>query len=131
MHLSVAVLFAVLSVGCAANRLQIHTHCQRKDCEEGCGWCSHPVGTLYTANGAFSVDGSDGCKDTGVPHISEFCVNWSQERAHFEVAGERARRCLVKQSVEPYDCGEDAHCDVSEWLEQECQSLDTLEKMRD
>lgn len=73
--------------------------------------------------GKYWVNAEDGYRGTGVPAITDFCVDWHNIRGRFKFNGQ-ARRCFKKiDKGEYYQCGRgppDHQCWRDVWPEVPC-----------
>ncbi|KAH8732358.1 hypothetical protein GQ44DRAFT_697504 [Phaeosphaeriaceae sp. PMI808] len=53
-------------------------------------------GVWYTDQGNYWVNANEGCRTPGVPHMTEFCVDWGNKRGHFKFSGQ-GKRCFVQR----------------------------------
>jgi len=60
---------------------------------------------FHTDFGVYEVDAHDGCRGTGVPGMTEFCVDWPRGRGHFKYSHQDFKRCFVRQSEEYFTDG--------------------------
>lgn len=77
---------------------------------------------FHTDFGRYWVDAKEGCRGTGVPGMTEFCVDWGHTRGHFKFDHQDFRRCFQKNDKgEYYDCGSpDRQCWRDTWPEVRC-----------
>ncbi|KAK4104513.1 hypothetical protein N658DRAFT_504132 [Parathielavia hyrcaniae] len=63
-----------------------------------CGASSRPYSHFHTDFGSYYYGrfSYGGCHSTGVPGMTEFCIDWDRGRAHFKFGHQNSKRCLVK-----------------------------------
>ena len=107
---------AALAGNCAADSLAAYEDCVYL-------LCNAFSAVWYTDHGGFHVDATNGCRDTGIPGMTEFCVDWGQWRGHFRFDGQPDKRCFRQTATQDVDCGDAAfelHCTFSTWFETPC-----------
>jgi hypothetical protein len=101
--LLLATLTAVHLPSAAADWLETTWRC------DWLGMCGYsPNGARYTHFhtdfGSYEVDATEGCRGTGVPGMTEFCMDWTNTRGHFRFSGQN-RRCIKKNPAgDRYNC---------------------------
>ncbi|KAK4122112.1 hypothetical protein N657DRAFT_646771 [Parathielavia appendiculata] len=93
MQLPKLVALALLAATTAADYVDVTTICNSWG-----GGCSS-YGIWHTAYGRFDVDFNEGCRDPDVPSLNWMCIDWPNQRAHFNFDGQ-PKRCLVKMTEE-------------------------------
>jgi hypothetical protein len=61
-----------------------------------CGPINTPYSHFHTDFGSYKVTPHSGCHSTGVPGMTEFCIDWDNSRAHFKFSHQNFKRCLRK-----------------------------------
>lgn len=82
--------------------------------------CNHS-GTFVVEGGSYDVV-ADGCQATGIPGMIDFCVDWGNDRAHFQFDGQ-GRRCMRLETIEFVGCSGDfasATCTTETFEETPC-----------
>src|SRR5690242_1143399 len=92
MQLQALILAGLaLATGAAADRILTTRRCRAT------GGCTTDSGEWYNNNGGrFGVNANEGCRNPGVPGIYNVCMDWGNNRAHFDATGQN-KRCLRKQ----------------------------------
>jgi hypothetical protein len=114
-----AGLAALATATCAlADGMAVFTYCASFNI-----WCTSVSGVFTTDYGSYRVDANEGCRGTGVPGMTEFCVDWGNSRGHFRFGGQ-ARRCMSKKHTMNIDgygqCPTGSTCNLSAWEEVRC-----------
>ncbi|KAM5350622.1 hypothetical protein ACJ41O_007127 [Fusarium nematophilum] len=113
MRLDMTLLVAALASTCTADSMTVYSKC-------GPTSCIHREALFFTSVGTYSVNASDGCRKTKVPGMTDFCVDWKRNRAHFKFSHQSSKRCLIMRSKDPYGCSSYDHCYKAEWKEVSC-----------
>ncbi|KAH7188053.1 uncharacterized protein B0J16DRAFT_370073 [Fusarium flagelliforme] len=112
MRFDTTALFALLATTCAADSMTVNTRCTATNCNK-------KDARFFTDAGSYAVSGEDGCRGTGVPGMTDFCIDWSRGRGHFKYSHQSSKRCMLMRSEVVYGC--DWHqCRRSEWAEVPC-----------
>ncbi|OBS22853.1 hypothetical protein FPOA_09176 [Fusarium poae] len=102
-----------MATSVVADRLEVRTNCLF-------GGCDSKEGTFFTDFASYSVDASAGCRGTGVPGMTEFCMDWPNKRAHFKFSHQSNKRCLRMDTDEKISCSGGWDCFRSTWKEVGC-----------
>lgn len=87
-------LLATLAVSVVADQLVVSDSCPTTaDREPG---CKYRNAAFITDFGSYAVDGRCGCKTTTVPSMTELCIDWANNRAHFKFNHQESKRCLSR-----------------------------------
>ncbi|KAK2022141.1 hypothetical protein LX32DRAFT_603388 [Colletotrichum zoysiae] len=113
MRFYITALIASLATISMADTMTVFTECGPF------GLCDSKNAIFYTASGTYNVDANKGCRGTGVPGMTEFCVDWDRFRGHFKFSHQAKKRCLVMRSRASQACPA-YRCDKSEWEEVGC-----------
>ncbi|OAQ96087.1 hypothetical protein LLEC1_04818 [Akanthomyces lecanii] len=98
MHFpTAAAVLSALSAVCSADWLEVYQRCRALDKCEGLGY-------FHTDYGEYEVNANDGCHRTSKPAMTQFCIDWSQGRAHFKFAGQPSKRCMIHTRTEDWNC---------------------------
>jgi hypothetical protein len=110
---SLTILATLLAVkGAAADRLEVMTTC-------GIFGCNSASGSFITDFGRYYIDANEGCyRAHSVPHLEEFCIDWTNRRAHFRFGGQ-GKRCMRQVREVPFYCGSE-ECWNTYWDEVPC-----------
>lgn len=116
MRLSISSLIAGLTLAttAAADSMYLQTYCFTLACTSN--------GYFITAFGRYDVDGDNGCRQTSVPGMIEFCIDEKRERMHFKFQGQE-KRCMKVFDSEWALCSDDnkfATCSSTSWDEVPC-----------
>jgi hypothetical protein len=117
MYLRTLALLCALASTCAADSMAVYSRCTFDQV-----WsCSSDKAIFYTDFGAYNIDANGGCRGTGVPSMVDFCVDWSQSRAHFRYSHQSFKRCLVQTgTLVPNFCTDGARCSLIVFEEGGC-----------
>lgn len=63
------------------------------------------TGTFVTDYGRYTVNANEGCRSTSVPGMTDFCIDWGNQRGHFKFSHQNYKRCLVVTKTEYVECG--------------------------
>ncbi|KAM5346128.1 hypothetical protein ACJ41O_009133 [Fusarium nematophilum] len=112
MRFELTALLATLATTCAADRLVVYTFCNSN-------WhCNSKDATFFTDFGSYPIDANEGCRKPYVPAMTELCMDWNRQRAHFRYEGQ-GKRCLRRGEMTEYGCSSYA-CQKTEWYEVSC-----------
>ncbi|KAK4031803.1 hypothetical protein C8A01DRAFT_21038 [Parachaetomium inaequale] len=84
--------------------------------------CTYSV-YFTTDFGTYSFSGSDGCRSTPVPGMTEFCIDEANDRAHFRFSHQSDKRCMRVYDSEWQTCSDDfqfATCAKEYYQEVQC-----------
>ncbi|KXX75775.1 hypothetical protein MMYC01_207442 [Madurella mycetomatis] len=83
------------------------------------GACNSFNALWHSAYDNFWVNANEGCRDPSHPDMTELCMDWGNQRAHFYFAGQ-GKRCLrLFSSVGIGQCY-GAPCTIQRWHEVTC-----------
>jgi hypothetical protein len=86
----------------------------------------HQPGIWYTDYGAFNIDSREGCRQTKVPGMVEWCIDHAAARGHFRFDHQRHRRCFMKKkAIDTCDLGP-RECSFEYWEELACTWIHAL-----
>ncbi|KAF4452209.1 hypothetical protein F53441_4949 [Fusarium austroafricanum] len=111
MRFDITALLMALTMTASADRMEVFTECGGWTCMSYNAW-------FYTDYGTYKVNAEKGCRDTSVPAMVEFCVDWDNRRSHFRFSGQ-GKRCLIQDSESAYGCNANA-CYKTTWKEIPC-----------
>ncbi|KAK1984176.1 hypothetical protein LZ30DRAFT_586804 [Colletotrichum cereale] len=114
MRFGIAIPVAALATTSTADRMTVFTECGPFDI------CDNKNAMFYTDDGTYKVNANKGCRDTGVPGMTEMCVDWDKFRGHFKFSHQANKRCLLMRERATYSCPA-YRCDRSEWEEVRCR----------
>lgn len=107
------VLTSALSTLSAAEGMEVWRKCGglNSKCES--------LGYFKTSSGEYEVNAEDGCRSIPVPNMIVLCVDFYNQRAHFQYAGESPKRCMWVTFSETYECSS-THCERFLFQEIDC-----------
>jgi hypothetical protein len=109
----IAMLFGT----CTADKMWVHTTCPIF------GSCDSSRALFYTDYGVYLVNANEGCRGTNVPGMIDFCMDWGNQRGHFQFSHQDFKRCLRHASSDDYSCSDGmwvVRCSDTWWDEVPC-----------
>lgn len=126
MRISLAATVAALAATCTAEFIDVIETC-KAGTNENCpsnGWFN---GYYSGRPKVIQFNAADGCKSQsqiGSVGLSELCMDWARQRAHFRYHRENDKRCLHmeyrRSHKEAGPCNSGSKCFKSYWKEIKC-----------
>ncbi|KAK2008151.1 hypothetical protein LZ32DRAFT_28590 [Colletotrichum eremochloae] len=113
MRFDLTILIVGLATTSTADKMTVFTECGPFSL------CDSKNAMFYTDSGTYNVNANKGCRGTGVPGMTEFCVDWDKFRGHFKYDHQAKKRCLLMRERITHSCPA-YRCDRSEWEEVSC-----------
>lgn len=118
MHINIPTVLITLgafTTSVMADVATIQSYCFFTTCSDTGRWGFNDGSTMD-----FNTP-DNGCANTGIPHMVEYCVDDRRQRLHFRFDGQ-GKRCMVVTNVSPGDCGDGdfTTCSVKSYDEVQC-----------
>lgn len=116
MQLQSILLLTGLAASAAADSISFQKHCSW----EGTSYYCSNSAIWYTNTSHFDVNAGDGCRNPGVPYVTQACWDWDKKRGHFLAQGQPKRCFKISHYSGVYSCGTQTTCEDWVWSGTTC-----------